>query len=453
MGVISSRAKAILCLFSKYLPESMDGMRASIGNAVSRYKLLLALTAGVFLLAIPSGAVHLGAIHLPGRIASHAEVGLAVSAPDTLYAAYWIRGEHDRLWQLLVYKFNSTTGKVLAESELDKAEPLRFWGHVISWVKLSISPDGSMLLCTTDESGPVRKAWTLSSRDLHVLSRRTILLDANLFEFAQPNLFEFAQTGGVRLLRTQKAAKFGQEVNSVTVFDLNARSLDKNVFERVVEFQEPVWARLIAVGTGDLLWAVDERASPEGAARIRAYNLQNGKSVVTREVSLAEAQVGAPASPHLRRRDLMPQPGISPDAPRLGQIVPVGQAVLVVINEPATDPLAWSRVVQWSRVMRLGVSSTQAAMSSILTGCDLGLETVGRSGRIVAGSCYVWGHVLFWPAIKKSEAVFVSTRTGSVAAVVPFRGPPLSLAIDDSVQPAIVALYDQRATVRLLSVP
>lgn len=424
-------------------------MRASIRYAVNGYKLLFALAVGVFLLAVCSGAVvQLGEIHLPGKIASDAEVGLAVSAPDTLYAVYWVEGNHDRLWRLLIYKFNGTTGKVLAQSELGEAEPLRSRNgdFIQSSVELSISPNGSMLLCTTLERGPVRKAWTLSSHDLHVISSRTTSPDTNLLGFAQ--------TGDVRLLRIQKGGKFGQEINSATVIDLNARSLGKNVFERTVRFQEPAW-RLIAVGTDDLLWTLDERASSQGDARITAYNLQNGKPIATHDVSLTKAQVGAPAAGHhptgndLQPATTIPPPGTPHDAPQLAQIMAASQAVFGVIHQPATQPTAWSRV------MRVGVSSTQADMSSVLTGCDLGLEMVGRSGRIAVGSCDLVGRVLFDQyAIKKSDAVFLSTETGSVVAAVPLntRRPPLSLAIDDSVRPVMAAVYDEHATVRLLSV-
>jgi hypothetical protein len=423
-------------------------MRAAMLNTVDGCKAILALTASVFLLAAPSGAADLATVHLPGGIATDAEVGLAVSAPDTLYAAYWVTGEQNRPWQLLIYKFSSATGKVLVQVELDKAEPLRSRdGDVIqSAVDLSISPDGSMLLCSTLERGPVRKAWTLSVRDLHVLSSRTVSSGAKLLGFTH--------TGDVRLLRTQRGGEFEQEVNSATVLDLNARSLDKNVSERVVKLQEPAW-RLLTAGTGDLLWTLDERASPQGEERITAYNVKDGKPVATREVSLADAQVGEPAERHPGGNDLqppttVPQPGIPPHKPQLTQIMAGRQSVFGVIHQPATQPAAWSRVV-W-----IGASSSQTAMSSVLTGCDLELETIGRSGRMMVGRCDSMGHVLFDRyAIKSSEAVFLSTRTGSVVAVIPLktRRPPLSLALDDSVQPAIAAVYDRYASVRLISVP
>lgn len=423
-------------------------MRAAMLNTVSGCKAMLVFTASMFLLAVHSGATDLAAVHLPGELASDAEVGLAVSAPDTLYAAYWVPGEHNQPWRLLIYKFNSTTGKVLVQFELDKAEPLRSRdGDIIqSPVDLSISPDGSMLLCSTLERGPVRKAWTLSGHDLHVLSSRTISSDATLLGFTQ--------TGDVRLLRTRKGGKFGQEVNSATLFDLNARSLNENISERVVQFQEPVW-RLIAVSTGDLLWALNERVSPHGEERITAYSLQNGKSVATRDISLATARAGAAAAGNLAGNDLqppttVPQQGVPPHEPQLAQIMAGEQSVFGVIHQPATEQAAWSRVA------RIDVSSTQTGMSSILTGCDLALQMTGRSGRIMVGSCDSVGRVLFDRyAIRNSEAVFFSTRTGSVVAVISLntRRPPLSLALDDSVHPAIAAVYDRYASVRLLSVP
>ena len=162
-------------------------MRSSTHNAVRGNKLLLALTAAVVFGAVSSAAADLAAIHLPGKIAPDAEVGLAVSAPDALYAAYWVEAERDQAWKLLIYKFKITSGKILAQSELNNAEPLRSRnGDVIqSSVRLSISPNGSMLLCTTLERGDVRKVWTLSSSDLHVLSGRTIPAGTNLLGFSE----------------------------------------------------------------------------------------------------------------------------------------------------------------------------------------------------------------------------------------------------------------------------
>src|SRR5437762_6495718 len=205
-------------------------MRSSIRNAVS-HKLVLAVAAVVVLEAVSSGAADLGAIHLPGKISPDAEVGLAVFAPDKLYAAYWVEADRDQRWQFMIYEFNISTGRVVAQSEVDKAEPLRSRnGDVIqSSVRLSISPDGSMLLCTTLERGSVRKAWTLSSHDLHILSAGTISSDANLLGFTR--------NGDVRLLRTQAGGKFGQEIDSATVLDLSAHSLQKSVSEQVVRFR------------------------------------------------------------------------------------------------------------------------------------------------------------------------------------------------------------------------
>src|ERR1700730_11979587 len=46
-----------------------------------------------------------------------------------------------------------------------KAKAVHIGDIIQSSVRLSISPDGSMLLCTTLERGAVRKVWTLSSSD------------------------------------------------------------------------------------------------------------------------------------------------------------------------------------------------------------------------------------------------------------------------------------------------
>ncbi|GEM_PF-6168071 len=424
-------------------------MRASTHNAVRSYKLLFTLTVVVSWLAVPSGAADLTAIHLPGRIASDAQVGLAVSAPDRLYAAYWVEGEHDQPWQLLIYEFDITTGKVLTQSEVDKAEPLRSRnGDVIqSSVGLFISPDGETLLCTTLERGPVRKAWTLSSHDLHVLSSRTISPDSNLLGFTQ--------NGDVRLLRVHKGGQFGQEIDSATVLDLSAQALDKNLSERTVQFQERAW-ELAAVGPDDLLWVLDERVSPQGDLRITSYNLQSGALVATQEVSLSEAKTGVPAAgPRPQGAELpaptaIPQPGIPSDAPQLAQIMATKQGMLGVVNQSAKD---WTA---WSRVMSLGAPSNRVAWSSVLTGCDLRLDSVGRSERIAVGSCDLVGRTGFDQyAVKKSDAIFISTQTGSVVATLPLntRRSTVSLAVDDSRQPIIAAIYDRRATVRVLSVP
>ncbi len=432
-----------------FLPRKTWATRPSIRNAVSGYKLPLALTAVVFLLAAPSDAVRLGTIHLSGRIAADAEVGLAVSAPDTLYAAYWVEAGRGCPLQLLIYEFDLSTGKALARSELDKAQPLRSRnGDVIqSPVQLWLSPDRSVLLCTSVEGASTNKAWTLSSQNLRILSSGTIPPDANLLGFTK--------AGEVRLLRPHKGGKFGQEIDSATVLDLNAHSLEKVVSRCVIRLREPAWNPVMA-GPNGLLWALDERASPQGTARITVYNLQNGKPVATYELPLVEAEVGVPAAgPRPKGTELPPPTGIAllgapPDAPQLAQIMPTGQGILGVVDQSAMDWAAWSRIV------RLGVASGQAAMSSVLTGCNLSLDAAGRSGRIAVGSCDLVGRVVFdQHAIKKSNAVFVSKRTGSVVAVVPLntRRPPLSLAIDDSVRPAIAAIYDQHATVRLLSVP
>jgi hypothetical protein len=391
----------------------------------------------------------LAVIHLPGRIAPDAEVGLAVSAPDSLYTAYWIEAEGNQPWQLLIYEFNIATGKVLAEAELDKAQPLRSRnGDVIqSNVRLSISPDGSMLLCTTLENGPIHKAWTLSSHGLHVLSGRTIPADTDLLGFSED--------GDVRLLRVHNGGKFGQEIDSAIVLTVKAHSLDKNVSEQVIQFAEPVW-RLTAVNPDNLLWVLDDRASPHGEARITAYGLQNGEPIVTREVSLAEAGVGVPTTgPRPKGSDLppptaIPQPGGRRDAPQLAQMMAAGQTVLGVVHQPVGQ---WNA---WSRVMRIGISPKEVAWSSILSDCNLMLDTVGRSGRMAVGACDLVGRTrLDQYAIKKSDAVFVSMQTGSIVSVLPLniRRPPLSLAVDDTIGPALAAIYDRRATVRLVSVP
>lgn len=185
-----------------------EGMMTRVGHrpeAQARgYKFLLALTTALFLLGPSSQASALARIHLPGKVARDAEVGLAVSAPNTVYAAYWVEGEHARPWEMRIYKFNALTGRVIAQFELDKAQPLRTSdGYVIqSSVDLYISPDGDMLLCTSLERTGV-KAWTLASRDLRILSERTFpLLDANLLGFTH--------TGDVRLLNTHMGGTFGE---------------------------------------------------------------------------------------------------------------------------------------------------------------------------------------------------------------------------------------------------
>ena len=241
----------------------------------------------------------------------------------------------------------------------------------------------------------------------------------------------------------------------MTVLDVSAPSLDKGISEQVIQFQEPAW-RLTAVGPDNLLWVLDERASPHGEARITAYRLQNGEPVATHEVSLAEAQAGVPATgPRPRGSDLpsptaIPQPGVSRDAPQLAQMMATSQTVLGVIHQPVEQ---WKA---WSRVMRVGVPPKQIAWSSILSDCNLMLDSVGRSGRMAVGACDLVGRARFDQyAIKKSDAVFVSTQTGSIVAVLPLnvRRPPLSLAIDDTVGPALAAIYDRRGTVRVLAIP
>jgi len=424
-------------------------MPGSINNPGRDYRLLPALVAGVVFGALSSAAADLAAIHLPDKTAPDAEVGLALSAPDTLYAAHWAEPVRDQPWRLLIYKLKIPSGKILAQSEIHDAEPIRSRnGDLIqSSIRLSISPDGSMLLLTTLERGAVRKVWTLSSRDLHILSSRTIP--------AGTDLLGFSENGDVRLLRTHTGGNTGQQINSETVLDLAASLLDKGISEQLIKFQEPAW-RLTAVGPDNLLWALDERVSQHSEARITAYRLPNGESVATQEVSLAAAQAGAPATaPRPRGGELppptaIPQPGISHDAPQVAQMMAATQMVLGVIHQPAGQWRAWSRV------MRVGVDPQQITWSSILTDCNLRLDAIGRSGRMAVGVCdmVARGHFDRYE-IGKSDAVFVSTQTGSIEAVLPLDipGPPLSLALDDTVDPALAAIYDRRATVRVLSIP
>jgi hypothetical protein len=422
-------------------------MRSTTNNAVSAFRLRLAVTVAFVFGAVSSAAADLAAIHLPGKIAPDAEVGLALSSQHTLYVAYWVEAEHDQPWKLMLYEFNIASGKVGGTAELDKAQPLRSRnGDAIqSVVRLWISPDGSMLLCMTLEQGPIHKAWTLSSHGLHILSGRTIPADTNLLGFAE--------NGDVRLLRVRTGGKFGQEIDSAAVLTLKAQSLD-SVAEQVIHFTEPAW-RLTAAGPDNLLWVLDERASPHGEARITAYGLQNGQPVGSREVSLAEAEVGAPAvGPRPEGNDLppptaIPQPGLSRDAPQLAQMMAASQMVLGVVHQPVEQ---WKT---WSRVVLAGLPPLQITWSSVLSGCNLMLSAVGRSGRLATGACDLIGRARFDQyAIKKSDAVFVSTQTGTIVAVLPLniRRPPLSLAIDDTVDPAIAAIYDRGATVRVASI-
>jgi hypothetical protein len=205
-----------------------------------------------------------------------------------------------------------------------------------------------------------------------------------------------------------------------------------------------------------LLWALNEQASSSGNARITAYSLQDGKPVATHEVPLTEAQKGVPAAgPRPQGSELpppmtIPQPNTPRDAPQLAQIVAGKQSLVGVIHQPAKEWGVWSRVVQ------IGLHSNRVAWSSPLSGCNLTLNTLGRSGQLAVGSCDLLGRSGFDQyAIKKSDAVFVSTQTGSTVAILPLKTdrPTLSLAVDDSVSPAIAAIYDQRATVRLLPLP
>jgi hypothetical protein len=75
---------------------------------------------------------------------------------------------------------------------------------------------------------------------------------------------------------------------------------------------------------------------------------------------------------------------------------------------------------------------------------------------MAVGNCDLLGRGPFDQyAIKKSDAIFVSTQNASVVAVVPLniRRPPLSLAIDDVPTAAIAAIYDRRGTVRVIAIP
>src|SRR6185312_8187852 len=264
-----------------------DQMRNFRFGAVGNFNFLLMLAVSGIFAAGCVFAADLASIRLPDNIAPDADVGLAVSAPNSLYAGYWVKSEGNRPWQLLIYEFNIATGKVVSKAEVDKAQPPRSRNGdpIQSAVRLSISSDGSMLLCTTVEHGPVHKAWTLSSRDLHILSGRTIPADTEVLGFGE--------NGDVRLLRVHKGGKFGQEIDSAIILSVNAHSLDKNVSEQVIHFDEPAW-QLTAVSPDNLLWVLDERISQHGEARITGYGLQSGEPVVTREVSLSEAQIGAP---------------------------------------------------------------------------------------------------------------------------------------------------------------
>jgi hypothetical protein len=408
------------------------------------------LVAAATLLVAPSlRAKGLRTIHLPGPITPNTSVALALAAPDTLYAAYWTSAGKGHVFELSVYAIDVANGRVTARADLGQAVPLRTRnGYPLTlgaWLRLS--PDGSILLCEANWGASSNRIFTLAARGLHLVSARMGTLGALVVGFANG--------GDVRLLRIHKGGKFGQEIDSATILDLDARDLDKVVSQRKIRLQESAWSP-VAVGSGDRLWALDERPSVHGDPRITVYSLLGGKPIATHEVPLAEARVGVPAAgPRPKGKELPAPTGIAPlgtppDAPQLAQLLPTARGLLGVVDQPVKQWAAWSRIIH------VGVSTGRVGWSSVLTGCNLNLRVVGRSGRIAVGSCDLVGRVLFDNyAIKKSDAVFVSTRTGSVVAVVPLntRRPPLSLAIDDTVRPAIAAVYDQHATVRLLSVP
>ncbi len=426
-------------------------MRASTGIAARRYKLLPALTAVVSLLSVSSVARDLTTIHLPGKISSDAEVGLALSAPDTLYAAYWTEAGHGEPWSLCVYALDIASGKLLGRSELDRAQPLRSRnGDVIQTpTQLFLSADGSLLLCGALEGRDRQKIWLLTSRPLRVISST-----AGDSTNSDVEVVGFTRTGNVRLLHTRHGGTFGQEIDSATVTDLDARSLDKVVSRRLIQFQEPVW-RLVTVDSGDLLWVLDERPSPKGDPRITAYSLGTGKPLLTREVSLASARAGVP-SPTPRPRGAAPPPptAISPPGtprgtPQLPRIVAAAQAAVVEIDQPAED---WKA---WSRLLRFDLASSSPQASRTLEGCNLGPFVQSRGGHFLLTDCSILKGTIFDEyGLAKEEAVLVSGSSGGILWVEPLnKTNSLSLAIDDSGQSALIAIYDHRATVRLLSVP
>lgn len=415
-------------------------------KSASGCALFLGLAAAITALPVGFPSRPLAEVHLPGGIASDASVGLAISARGVIFAAYWTQPGRDRPFRFAAYKFDGATGNLMARTTLATAEPLRSRnGHAIpSPVETFLSPDGSVLLCATLERGPARKIWTLSSRDLRVLGSQTIPANAHLLGFSL--------VGQVRLVLAPKGGLFGQEIRSATVLDLDVRSL-RQVRRRLVRFEEPAW-RMIAVGKGDLLWAFDERPSRQGAPRITAYSLQNGRPVATREIPLREVPIGtqAPAKTGsgggLQPPATIPQPGVPAGSPQIAQLIATRQAVIAVIQQPESDPVTWSRLV------RIGSSSIRPILSPVLAGCDLALASLGRAGRTAVGSCDVVGRGLFDRyAIKKSSLILISTTDGSVIAEYPLsaKRPPLSLAVDDGA--AIAAVYDHRGIVRVLPVP
>ncbi len=426
-------------------------MRASTGNAARRYELLLALTAGVALLSTSSVAGSLTTIHLPGKISSDAEVGLALCAPDTLYAAYWTEGGQGEPWSLSVYALDIASGKMLGRSELDRAQPLRSRnGNVIRTpIQLFVSADGSLLLCDAVEGRARHRISLLASRPLRVISSRVRDSTSSDVE-----VVGFTRTRNARLLQTRHGGTFGQEIDSATVTDLDARSLDKVVSRRLIQFQEPVW-RLVTVGNGDLLWVLDERPSPKADSRITAYSLGTGKPLTTREVSLAGAGAGVPSpTPRPRGAALPPPTAISPPGtpsgtPQVAQIVAAAQAAVVEINQPAEDWKAWSRLV------RIDLASSSPQAPRTLEGCNLGPFAQSRAGRFLLTDCSTLKRTIFDEyGLAKEEAVLVSGSSGAILWVEPLnKTNSLSLAVDDSERSALIAIYDHRATVRLLSVP
>jgi hypothetical protein len=417
--------------------------------AVNTCKFLLAVAASGVFGAGCGFAGDLATIRLPGKIAADAEVGLAVSATDSLYAGYWVQSGGNQPWQLMIYRFDAATGKVLSKAEVDKAQPPRSRNGdpIQSEVRLWISADSLMLLCTTIEHGPVRKCWTLSSHDLRVLGSGTVPADTEVLGFGDDN--------DVRFLRVHKGGTFGQEIDSATVLSVNAHSLDQGVSEHVIHFEEPGW-QLIALGPDNLLWVFDERTSERGDARITAYGLPKGELIVTREVSFAQAEVGVPATAPrsqgipLPPPSAIPQPGHQGSVPQLAQMIGASQGVLGILHQPVRQ---WK---PWSRLFSVGVTSKGTVWSSVLNDCNLLLDTVGRSGRMAIGSCDVIERGPFDQyEIKKSDAVFVSTQNASILAVLPLstRRPPLSLAIDDGTTQGVAAIYDRRGTVRIVAIP
>ena len=360
-----------------------------------------------------SAAKEIAAIRLPGEISRDAQVGLAIVGKKTIYAAYWEGSKARESKQLAVYAVDVATRRpldhlVLTEDRMGDLASRR--------VRVFISENDSVLLCVargiTAEKQEYAQLWTLSARPLKVLSRR------NLSGLAQENLqfWGITREGEVRVSTTPDWKEFAR----VTIIDLDSHDLDTEKEHRTIQFRSPAWMYL-SVGLGDALWILEGDRPASGKQAVEAYDMRTGHALGSHEI-----------------------PGDDP----VSGLTAVDGGVLVDISQPP------SAAKVWSRLLRVALDSAKVQSSETVLGCDVAGVLEGSHEQVAVAGCeYVERTVFDQYRTAKSQAIVISTATASIVSIQPLNtgALALTLALDDSNQNVMLAIYDRQGTVRVLA--